>query len=85
MGFGDSIKSGIGTVANKTSGAIDNAGISTKISGKKGEIEKIEKEIGAMIYGRFSAGEGFGDDVAKLCEDVKRIEAEIADLESKKK
>ncbi|MDR2846610.1 MAG: hypothetical protein LBV63_04945 [Candidatus Methanoplasma sp.] len=86
MGFSDKLKNGIQNTTSKTFEVFDSAGYNTKISGKKSDIAKVEGEIGQKIYGIYTSGEStFGDDVIKLCDDIKKLYADIDELEAQKK
>lgn len=86
MGFTDKLKTTIDEMASAASDKIDNAGISVKISDKKNEIEKIEREIGGLIYKSYAEGKAsISDEVNALCDKIKGLMEEIEELEKQKK
>ncbi|MDR1405003.1 MAG: hypothetical protein LBJ20_05510 [Candidatus Methanoplasma sp.] len=86
MGFTDKIKNTIQDATSFSAEKIDETNFNLKISDKKGEIEKVWKDVGALTYSAYSRGEkSLGDDVIKLCEKIKGLEDEIKDLEEQKK
>ncbi|MDR0508214.1 MAG: hypothetical protein LBG63_00065 [Candidatus Methanoplasma sp.] len=80
------IKNLVQDTASYGSEKTQEARFNLEISGKKGDIEKVQREIGALIYTAYCKDEtSLGDDVVKLCEEIKKLEAEIEGLEKQKK
>lgn len=86
MGFTDKLKNTIQDVTSVGGEKIDEGSFNMKINEKKGEITKVEKEIGALVYTEYSEGKNtFTDEMTKLCEKIKSLNEDIEDLEKQKK
>ncbi|MCL2296464.1 MAG: hypothetical protein FWC29_05245 [Methanomassiliicoccaceae archaeon] len=86
MGFIDMIKNTVQDTASYGAEKTREADLNLKISGKKDDIGRVQREIGALVYAAHSRDEtSFDDDVVKLCEKIKELEADIEDLERQKK
>lgn len=96
MGVFDNIVSGAKNVggklsdvakvaASKTEGAVETAKLKAKITSQKNEQAKLKKQIGELVWTKFTAGEAFSEDITKLCADIltaqDKIDAIKAELE----
>lgn len=77
-------------VGDKTSDAVEITKQKAKISQEKSAILDLKKQIGEMIWNKYSDGEQVSDDIAALCVSIKEhydliaaAEAEIENVKSK--
>ena len=77
-------------VSDKTSDAVEITKQKAKISQEKSAILDVKKQIGELIWNKYSAGELFPEDITALCETIKShnetiavAEAEIENVKNK--
>ncbi len=77
-------------VGDKTSDAVEITKRKAKISQEKSTILDVKKQIGELIWNKYSEGEVFSEDITALCESIKEhcdviteVEAEIESLKTK--
>ncbi len=77
-------------VGDKTSDAVEITKQKAKISQEKSAILDLKKQIGELIWNRYSEGEQVSEDIAALCESIKEhysaisaAEAEIENVKNK--
>ena len=85
MGFFDDVKKSVSsaakTVAQKSSEVVETTKLNMTISQEKEKIEKIYSEVGKAVVEEYKMGNDKG--FAEKCEEVKAIEAQIAELQQK--
>lgn len=64
-------------VGKKTEEFIEVQKIRAQINSAARSVEKSYKDLGEMIYRRYSAGEGVDAEVAVLCEDIAQLQQSI--------
>lgn len=82
----DTIKVGVQNTGTLTDQKIRELEFDSKISDKKRDVEKINKEIGNKAYEIYSKNsQEFSVEVIDLCAKIKTLNADIEKLESDKK
>lgn len=84
MGFANKIKNKLQDATSVGFEKIDESGYNYKISDKKSDIKKVEKDLGAAVYQAYLNGETFSGEVVELCEKIDGINEEIEAIEKQK-
>jgi hypothetical protein len=84
MGFFDDLTSGISSATSKGKEKLDEANYNSKIEGKKREINKVEQEIGKILYEAYKEGSEFSL-VSEHFVKIDDLMKEIGTIEEEKK
>lgn len=86
--IGDKTSETMKVVGDKTSDAVEITKQKAKISSEKSAIADVKKQIGELVWNKYSEGENVPADVAKLCETIQEhvdvIEKAETDIEKLK-
>lgn len=69
-------------VGDKTSDAVEITKQKAKISQEKSAILDLKKQIGELVWNKYSEGEQVSDDIAALCSSIKEHYAVISEAEA---
>lgn len=78
--LGKTISDAAEAVGKKTEVFIKVQKIRGKIHGAKRSVEKNYKDLGEIIFCRYSAGESVDEELAIICEEISQINANLAEL-----
>ncbi|MDR2698948.1 MAG: hypothetical protein LBB30_04665 [Candidatus Methanoplasma sp.] len=84
MGFFDDLTSGISSATSKGKEKLDEANYNSKIESRKREINKVEQEIGKILYEAYKDGAEF-DLVSEHFVKIDDLMKEIETIEAEKK
>jgi hypothetical protein len=88
--IGDKTSETMKVVGDKTSDAVEITKQKAKISSEKSAIADVKKQIGELVWNKYSEGETVPEDVAALCATIQEhldviagAEAEIENVKNK--
>jgi hypothetical protein len=86
--IGDKTSETMKVVGDKTSDAVEITKQKAKISSEKSAIVDVKKQIGELVWSKYSEGESVSEDIAALCATIQEhldvIAKAEADIESVK-
>lgn len=93
-GFSKIVKTvgeGAATVAKKSGEIVEISKLNLSMTTEKNNIEKLYKEIGEMVFEKYSSGEAVDFDLEKFCKEIensnnniKQIKEKIEDIKNNK-
>jgi predicted nucleic acid-binding Zn ribbon protein len=64
-------------------GYLGTTKLNRQVARKKEKIEKLESDIGALIYQKFTRGEKVDDELVAHCQEIAKLRQGIEDLQEK--
>ncbi|MBO8128112.1 MAG: zinc ribbon domain-containing protein [Peptococcaceae bacterium] len=83
VGLWDKVKEGTKTISERSGELVEAAKIRAAIARAESEVLKKETELGRLIYKWYEEQGVGGPEEAKICEEIKALKEEIAELKER--